>query len=102
TSEGEAERPIPLITAQEIMQFKDHDVLAFHRRLPPFKLKRFDWSQHALLRKRRSIPAPLLPVRSPMPDIPTVAPKQYLYIDPDYAYVPSGMNRRKEVNKILN
>lgn len=101
TSEGEAERPVHLITAQEIMQFKDTDVLGFHRQLPPFKLKRFAWYEHTLLRKRRSMKAPLLPVLSPIPEMHTLPQEQYLYIDPDYAYLPSGMNRREGVNEIL-
>ncbi len=101
TSEGEAERPVSLLTVQEIMQFKNTDVLGFHRQLPPFKLKRFDWQQHALLRKRHSIPAPLLPVLSPIPDIHTFPLKHSLFIDPDYAYLPSGMNRREGVNEKL-
>jgi type IV secretory pathway TraG/TraD family ATPase VirD4 len=48
-SEGRSERPIPLITAQEIMQLKDHDVIGFHRRLPPFKMKRVEWWRYPLL-----------------------------------------------------
>ncbi len=98
TSEGHAERPVPLITAQEIMQFKDTDVLGFHRRLPPFKLKRLAWYQHALLRKRHSMKAPLLPILSPLPDMNPIPPKPHLFLDPDDAYLPSGMIRREEVN----
>ena len=100
-SEGSAERPIPLITAQEIMQFKDDDVLGFHRRLPPFRMKRFVWWHHAQLRKRHSIPAPLLPVLSPLQDLTDRAietAQPYLYIDPDYPYLPSGIPARREVN----
>lgn len=97
-SKGEAERPVSLLTAQEIMQFKDTDVLGFHRRLPPFRLKRFDWQQHALLRKRHSMKAPLLPVLPSIPDMHALPPKHSLYIDPDYGYVPSGFIRRGEVN----
>src|SRR2546426_11590877 len=33
TSEGLSERPIPLLTAQEILQLKDDEDLGFHRRL---------------------------------------------------------------------
>src|SRR5207253_9334860 len=37
TSQGIAEQGIPLLTPQEIMQMKDHTIIGFHRRLPPFR-----------------------------------------------------------------
>ena len=59
-SEGHAERPIPLLTAQEIMKLKDHEILGFHRSLPPFKIRRVEWWRHPILTNRRNIPAPAL------------------------------------------
>src|SRR5436190_14640449 len=45
-SEGQTERPIPLLTAQEILQLSDEEVISFHRRLPPFRIRRIDWRHH--------------------------------------------------------
>src|SRR5207248_8572820 len=65
-SEGQTEQAIPLLTAQDIMQLRDEEIICFHRRLPPFKLTRMDWRQHPELKHRRNIPAPPLP---PLPQI---------------------------------
>src|SRR2546423_2159992 len=70
-SEGQTEQAIPLLTAQDIMQLRDEEIICFHRRLPPFKLNRMDWRHHPELQQRRSIPVPEL---SPLPqitDLPT-------------------------------
>jgi type IV secretion system protein VirD4 len=86
-SEGLSEQGIPLLTAQEIMQLKDEDIICFHRRLPPFKITRMDWRQHPTLKQRRNIPAPQL---SPLPqiaDLPGEIAQTFRfphgYIDPD-------------------
>ena len=75
TSEGLSERPIPLLTAQEIRQLKDAEIIGFHRRLPPFRIRRMDWRSHRLLRGRRSIPAPKLPKLPKIAEIPMEKPK---------------------------
>src|SRR3989440_9166498 len=66
TSEGRSEQAIPLLSAHEFLRYKDHEVIGFHRALPPFKLRRMDWRQHSLLQQRRSIPAPALPTLTPL------------------------------------
>src|SRR4051794_33121715 len=38
--EGFSEQAVPLLTAQEIMQLGDRDVIGFHRNLPPFRARR--------------------------------------------------------------
>jgi type IV secretion system protein VirD4 len=89
TSEGHAERPIPLLTAQEIMQLPDEAVICFHRQFPPFQLNRADWQHQSLLRQRRRLSAPALPQLPPLPVIPTAAvhphpsPFPTGYIDPE-------------------
>jgi len=47
-SEGRSEQAIPLLSAQDFLRYKDHEVIGFHRSLPPFKLARMDWRQHPL------------------------------------------------------
>ena len=61
TSEGLTEQGVPLLTAQEIRQLKDEEVIGFHRHLPPFRMKRVDWRQSPILQQRRSIQASELP-----------------------------------------
>jgi type IV secretory pathway TraG/TraD family ATPase VirD4 len=63
-SEGLSEQGVPLLTAQEIKQLGDEDVIGFHRRLPPFQVKRVDWRCFGELEKRRRLAAPRLPVLS--------------------------------------
>jgi len=70
TSEGHSERPIPLLSAQEILQLPDEEIIGFHRHLPPFRTCRVDWRDHQQLLQRRSIPPPRLPRLQPVADIP--------------------------------
>jgi type IV secretory pathway TraG/TraD family ATPase VirD4 len=60
TSEGRSEQGIPLLTAQEVKQLGDEDIIGFHRRLPPFRAKRMDWRRFPLLVQRRSVRPPKL------------------------------------------
>jgi type IV secretion system protein VirD4 len=60
TSQALSEQGVPLMTAQEIKQLGDDDIIAFHRRLPAFKAKRMDWRCFSHLAQRRSIPPPQL------------------------------------------
>jgi type IV secretion system protein VirD4 len=87
TSEGLSERAIPLLTAQEIMQQKDEDIICFHRRLPPCKLKRMDFRQHPILKQKYNLPVPQLPTLPQIADLPTEIAQTFRfpngYIDPD-------------------
>ena len=85
TSSAETEQPIPLLTAQEIMQLRDEEIICFHRQYPPFRCDRVDWRSHPLLQQRRSIPASELSILPSLSDIPigdTEEPTHDL-IDPD-------------------
>ncbi len=87
TSEGLAERPIPLLTAQDILQLRDDEVIGFHRRLPPFRMRRMDWRTHALLAKRARLSAPTLSALPEVTEIPMSRTQSQQfpdgYIDPD-------------------
>jgi type IV secretory pathway TraG/TraD family ATPase VirD4 len=89
TSEGLTEQGVPLLTAQEIRQLKDEEVIGFHRHLPPFRMKWVDWRQSPILQQRRSMQAPELPTLPHIVDIPDFPEEsqtalQYgSYIDPD-------------------
>ena len=69
TTEGLSEQGVPLLTAQEIMQLSDEDVLAFHRNLPPMRLKRMDWRNNTALRRRHNLKPPVLPALPPATDL---------------------------------
>jgi len=74
-SVGQTERPIPLLTAQEIKQMRDEEIIGFHRRLPPFRINRIDWRGNDLLQRKRSIPPPPVPELAPIEDIPIAIAK---------------------------
>ncbi len=83
-SEGHSEQAIPLLSAHDFLRYQDHEVIGFHRALPPFKLERMDWRQHALLQKRRTVPPPQLPVLPVVTDLPVMQGlNRSHYIDPD-------------------
>jgi len=73
TSEGQAERSIPLLTSWEIQRLADDDILGFHRALPPFRAKRMDWRAFPQLVRRTKIPPPQLPH---LPELASVLPKR--------------------------
>src|SRR5947209_13241617 len=89
TSEGQTERPIALQTAQEISQMKDHEIIGFHRHLPPFKINRVNWRHQPTLKQRRTIPAPELFVLPTIAEMPMKRIQSQTfrlsdgYIDPD-------------------
>ena len=83
-SEGRSEQAVPLLSAHDFLRYKDHEVVGFHRSLPPFRLERMDWRQHPVLQRRRTVPPPKLPA------LPAVADLQVMQglhraqlIDPD-------------------
>jgi len=89
TSAGLSERPIPLLTTQEILQLEDIETLSFHRRLPPMRITRMDWREHPALIQRRSIQPPQLHALPQIADLPMGqaltqtfrVPQEY--VDPD-------------------
>jgi type IV secretion system protein VirD4 len=83
-SESRSEQAIPLLSAQDFLRYKDHEVIGFHRSLPPFKLERMDWRQHPIFQKRRAIPPPQLPALPASPELPMLQGlNRAAYIDPD-------------------
>jgi type IV secretory pathway TraG/TraD family ATPase VirD4 len=60
TSEGRTEQGIPLLTAQDIKQMRDEDIIGFHRLLPPFRAKSMDWRHVPALSERQAMPTPQL------------------------------------------
>jgi type IV secretion system protein VirD4 len=84
SSEGRSEQAIPLLSAHEFLRYKDHEVIGFHRALPPFKLERMDWRQHPILQKRRAVPPPQLPALAALDYQPTPQSISHpYYVSPD-------------------
>ncbi len=48
---------------------KDEQIIGFHRRLPPFKMRRVDWRHYPEFIQKRKIPPPTL---SALPEVETV------------------------------
>jgi type IV secretory pathway TraG/TraD family ATPase VirD4 len=63
-TQGMAEQGVPLMTANEIKQMEDFDVIVFHHNLPPCRARRMNWLEHPILRDRQAKSPPKL---SPLP-----------------------------------
>lgn len=57
-SQGRSEQGVALLTAWEIKQMADEQIIGFHRRLPPFRATRMDWRQVPVLANRHGLPPP--------------------------------------------
>ncbi len=71
-SESRSERPVPLLSAQDILQMPAEAVLAFHRDLPPTRLHRANWLEHPAVGARHGLPVPPvteLPAAPALPDV---------------------------------
>jgi type IV secretion system protein VirD4 len=76
TSEGRMEQGIPLMTAQEIKQMRDEQIIGFHRQLPPFLETRMDWRQFPVLMERHMMPPPDLSLLPELTEtLPAVTPQ---------------------------
>ena len=73
------------MTAQDIKQLKDTEIIGFHRQLPPFRLTRCDWRQQTTLQARARIPSPQLAKLPSLSDMPIGNTKRLTQdlIDPD-------------------
>jgi type IV secretory pathway TraG/TraD family ATPase VirD4 len=68
-STGLSEQSVPLMTAGEIKQMGDTEVVGFHRNLPPMRLTRMDWRRHSQLVQRRDMPSPKLTSLPPLTEL---------------------------------
>jgi type IV secretory pathway TraG/TraD family ATPase VirD4 len=93
---GLTERGVPLLTAQEIAQLSDEEIICFHRRLPPLKLTRMDWRRHPVLVQRRSIPQPALAPLPPVADTPREKAPAQTYRFPSGYFDIDLLNKARE------
>jgi type IV secretory pathway TraG/TraD family ATPase VirD4 len=65
-TQGMAEQGVSVMTANQIKQMDDADILVFHHNLPPFRARRMNWLEHPVLRDREAKVSPQL---SPLPPL---------------------------------
>lgn len=70
SSEGRAERPVPLLVAQEVLQLPAEDMLVFHRDRPPARARRADWRAVPGLVARHGLPPPAVGELAAPPSLP--------------------------------
>jgi type IV secretory pathway TraG/TraD family ATPase VirD4 len=73
-TQGMAEQGVPLMTANEIKQMEDFDVIVFHHNLPPFRARRMNWLEHPVLRDRQAKEPPPLSSLPPLTPLPLRSP----------------------------
>jgi type IV secretion system protein VirD4 len=65
-TQGMSEQGVPLMTANQIKQMEDYDIIVFHHNLPPFKARRMNWLEHPILRQRQAKKPPALSSLPPL------------------------------------
>ena len=53
-TQGISEQGVALMTANQIKQMQDFDIIVFHHNLPPFRARRMNWLEHPVLRDRQA------------------------------------------------
>jgi type IV secretory pathway TraG/TraD family ATPase VirD4 len=87
TSEGLSERPVSLLSSQDIAQLRDDQIIGSHRHYPPFRARRMDWRRFPGLAEKQKIQPPKLEPLPPLHNTP--APLRQTrqgtpgFIDPD-------------------
>jgi type IV secretion system protein VirD4 len=79
-TQGMAEQGISVMTANQIKQMQDSDILVFHHNLPPFRARRMNWLEHPVLRDREAKAPPQL---SPLPPLTPLTPRSPLSLADD-------------------
>jgi type IV secretion system protein VirD4 len=96
TSEGQAEQAVSLMTAQEIKQMGDDEIIGFHRNLPPFKAKRMDWRGFPFLIERQAIPPPPLSALPQLDERLPDTPGRSMEPEPSWRLDPGLIRRRDQ------
>jgi type IV secretion system protein VirD4 len=65
-TQGMSEQGVPVMTANQIKQMEDWDILVFHHNVPAFRARRMNWLEHPVLRERQAMRPPAL---SPLPPL---------------------------------
>jgi type IV secretion system protein VirD4 len=88
-TQGMSEQGVPVMTANQIKQMQDSDILVFHHNLPAFRARRMNWLEHPVLRERQAMRPPAL---SPLPPLTRLELRSLqttpfdAFVDPDERY----------------
>jgi type IV secretory pathway TraG/TraD family ATPase VirD4 len=63
---GMAEQGVPVMTANQIKQMDDSDIIVFHHNLPAFRARRMNWLEHPILRQRQAMQPPAVSALPPL------------------------------------
>src|SRR4029434_6312547 len=66
SSQSLSEQAIPLLTARDINELEEDEIIAFHPNRKPIRAKRMDWRVFPILKKRRATVPPTL---TPLPKL---------------------------------
>src|SRR2546421_1419655 len=102
TSQGKSEQGIPLMTAQAIKQMKDEQIIGFHSRLPPFKMRRGDWRHPPPIIQKKQLPPPTLSALPQLAEM-TFNTQQYSndsYVDSDL--ILAQRRSEKNIRRLTN
>jgi type IV secretion system protein VirD4 len=79
-TQGMSEQGVPVMTANQIKQMEDWDILVFHHNLPPFRARRMNWLEHSILKQRQAMRPPAL---SPLPPLTPIELRSLHPVDVD-------------------
>ena len=88
-TQGMSEQGVPVMTANQIKQMKDWNILVFHHDLPAFRARRMNWMEHPVLRERQAMRPPALTPLPPLTPIElrSLQPSADVsFVDPDERY----------------
>src|SRR5207253_11059569 len=66
SSQSLSEQAVPLLTARDISELDEDEIIAFHFNRKPMRAKRMDWRAFPILTKRRAMAPPTL---KPLPQL---------------------------------
>jgi len=84
-----SEQGVPVMTANQIKQMLDADILVFHHNLPAFRARRMNWLEHPILKRRTAAPPPKLdplPPLTPLEFRDVEDSAEVAFVDPDERY----------------
>jgi type IV secretion system protein VirD4 len=88
-TQGMSEQGVSVMTANQIKQMQDADVLVFHHNLPAFRARRMNWMEHPILKRRTAPPPPPVQPLPPLTPLELRSPQEsgeFSFVDPDERY----------------
>jgi type IV secretion system protein VirD4 len=88
-TQGMSEQGVSVMTANQIKQMQDSDILVFHHNLPAFRARRMNWMEHPILKRRTAPPPPPVQPLPPLTPLELRSPQEsgeFSFVDPDERY----------------